>query len=154
MRIESLHALPALPPSEVEWEDLLLRLELMPRALRVVLEDLDPRLEEIRIELEELAEREAVAARCLERAAGLPEPEPQEVQTIAGSRDGVDRFVRLRTRNFALVQRRGVDVWEWEAPVGGGRVATVYQILTFLARGDVDALASIRDRSRSGPPAC
>ena len=38
MTPDDLLKLPARPESEVEWEDLLVRLELMPKALRVELE--------------------------------------------------------------------------------------------------------------------
>jgi hypothetical protein len=39
MSLFSIH--PAAPPSEVEWEELLVRYELTPRALRAALEDLE-----------------------------------------------------------------------------------------------------------------
>ena len=49
----------------------------------------------------------------------------------------------MRARNFAMVQRRGVDVWEWAGELDGVRV-TVYQLLSWLMRRDAEALAALR----------
>jgi hypothetical protein len=68
--------------------------------------------------------------------------------------DALDRFVRLRARNFAMVQRRGIDIWEWEATTDGRNRASVFQVLSLLAREDVSALAAIRSFARDGAQVC
>jgi hypothetical protein len=67
--------------------------------------------------------------------------------------DGVRRFERLRTRNFAMVQRRGIEVWEWRLETGDHTRPTVYQLLAYLAEGDIESLAKIRAATR-GTDAC
>jgi hypothetical protein len=134
------------PESEVEWEDLLVRLELMPRALRIILEELDRGREAVAELLDTLSAREAEARAFLESAVLAAEGlslSPGGAQVAAVEEDTVDRFVRIRTRNFAIVQRRGIEVWEWEG-TGEYAGATVFQLLTGLVRSDVEALATLR----------
>ncbi|MEX2584509.1 MAG: hypothetical protein WD766_14670 [Gemmatimonadota bacterium] len=150
MKIAALAASARRPESEVEWEDLLVRIEVMPRALRVLLEGVDGSDPTVRALLADLLRREAFASDFLERAAG----HPGEPQTMPTQEDAVERFVRLRTRNFAMMQRRGIDVWEWEAEIAGGGTASVYQLLSALAAGDVDLLAALRGFSGTGSGAC
>lgn len=138
--------LPPLPGSEFEWEDLLVRIEVMPRALSVTIESagaVDSVVHEV---LDDLVLREEEAARFLEN---LTAPEGADLRPPGGSARGsaeakLARFARLRVRNFAMAQRRGIEVWEWSARLEGGERATVYQLFNYLARGDVEALARLR----------
>jgi hypothetical protein len=157
MRHELLARLPETPPSEVEWEDLLFRLELMLRALRVVLEDAPgaPRPSGVDEILEEMVRRERFVGDFLERAAA-----PVEAEKGAAARsdptgeDPVQLFLRLRARNFAMVQRRGIEVWKWSGWAEDDGRATVYQVLSQLAAGDVAALAELRGHARKGGDPC
>ena len=151
-----LAALPARPESEFEWEDLLVRLELMPRALKVQMEnagaatDAHSLAEHVRLEafvndrLERAATGEAAAA-----------PAPDSVRPEVGDpAEEVDRFVRLRSRNFAMLQRRGINVWDWSVEVDGSTRATVFQLLTLLARRDVELLGRLRTRRAPARSEC
>lgn len=148
MNVEELLALPARPPSEVEWEDLLLRVEVMPKVLRVHLERIESghRDAALLTLLNELVRRELFVRDFLESAAtGTSDRPPgEEPQLSANHMDAVDRFVRLRTRNFAMVQRRGLEVWDWQQKIGATMHATVFQLLTRLASEDVELLAALR----------
>ena len=62
--------------------------------------------------------------------------------------------MRTRNRNFAMVQRRGIDVWDWGAAVDLSPRVSVYQVLARLAQGDVDALARLRATRIQGAPVC
>jgi hypothetical protein len=155
MRAEDILALPPRAPSEVEWEDLLVRLELMPRALSVVTGEIDLRTPAFHAVAAALVERERRVAGYLQRAAGLPAAAPpSEAQPLNRQADVLDRFVRLRARNFAIVQRRGLDVQEWRVTLEEGGEATVYQVLTCLAGEDVATLAALRGQRSSGPSGC
>jgi hypothetical protein len=146
--IESLRRLPERPISEFEWEDLLLRIELMPRALKVVLEQLGEDNDVVRQVLEALVEREEWAARFLEgaavHAAGCAQPFARRGQMVILHEDKLDRFVRFRIRNFAMVQRRGIGVWGWSVEAGDSQPATVFQLFTHLAQSDVNSLSTLR----------
>jgi len=149
---QELERIPRRPVSEVEWEDLLLRLEVMPRALRYVLDDRDGA--EVGDALRELADREgwvqSYLARALPWGGAAPEVAFGMAQVVVRSEDALDRFMRLRGRSFAILQRRGIDVWEFEAEVMPGRSATVHQVLVGLTALDVDALAVLRAVGREG----
>jgi hypothetical protein len=102
----------------------------------------------VRRVLVELMEREQWATRFLEYAAGIAadgdRSRSDSSQPLERQIDTMDRFVQSRNRNFAIVQRRGIDVWEWEGPAaihGGG---TVYQLLAYLAGRDAASLAALR----------
>lgn len=156
------------PESEFEWEDLLVRLELMPRALRVTMGEVGAS-REVDSLLEALLKRELVVARFLEAAADRaapagaghrpedPAPLPtsptaasdDETQGLVYQADTLERFTSIRARSFAMMQRRGIDVWAWSGPLEDGSVATVYQVLADLVRSDVDTLAALR-RTRAG----
>jgi hypothetical protein len=151
---ELLASLPTRPFSEVEWEDLLVRLELMPRALRILLEDRDADDADVARVIHRLASREEAAARYLEAAAGLEPRGRAEVQDLVLEELALDHFVRVRARNFAMVQRRGVEVWNWSIALDEGDSVTVYQVLARLANADVEALGEIRNRATIGDPAC
>jgi hypothetical protein len=148
MAAEPIAAPPALPPSVAEWEDLLVRVELMPRALRSTLEG-DAGGPVVDGLLREMVEREARFGRWLQgladAAAGVPaEAAAGAAAAGAGSGDLPERFARLRARTFAMVQRRGLEVWRWAGELEGYGAPTVYQALTLLVREDVRALAALR----------
>jgi hypothetical protein len=151
---------PARPPSEAEWEDLLLRVEIAPRALRNTVEDArasDPRIRKVAAEaarwegmweilLEKLRQGEPLP----KIAVGVPEREDgrEDVEAM------LEVFSRLRGRNFAMVQRRGLDVWDWAAPDASGKTVTAYRLLTEMLRNDGRLLAAARDAARAGGAAC
>jgi hypothetical protein len=149
MRDDVLAGTPRRPPSEVEWEDLLLRIEVMLRAVRIALEDVGSVDGPASDVLREMGARERFVGAFLERAAGL-DGETVEPRGEAGPEERGDallaRFLRLRTRNFAMVQRRGLGVWDWAGDDESGREVTVYQLLTRLAGEDVASLGRLRAR--------
>jgi hypothetical protein len=65
-----------------------------------------------------------------------------------GAEDLAGRFVRVRARNFAMVQRRGVQIWGWSAETPDGYTPTVHQVLAWLAENDAHALAHLRQGTR------
>jgi hypothetical protein len=145
MKSDEIASYPALPADVAEWEDLLVRMEIMPRALRGTLEEI-PGDERRLATLRGLLEREARVGEWLERVAiGAPatggRPAPAE---SPGARWIADRFAGVRARNFAMLQRRGVDVWEWSGELDGEPV-TVYQLLAWLVHADAGALAALRE---------
>ncbi|MQA90656.1 MAG: hypothetical protein GEU90_10535 [Gemmatimonas sp.] len=142
------------PESEVEWEDLLVRLEVMPRALSLLLEDRDSTGGQSTDLLESLLEAELFTCFFLAQAASLPVTPVGDPANRSPATDSVDRFVRLRARNFAIVQRRGIDVWLWKAEVGDGVSATVYQVLRALAERDSTVLAGVRGLTDTGAGGC
>ncbi len=158
---ETIGDLPIRPPSEVEWEDLLLRLELMTRALRNTVEDRD--LAVALPLLREMVSREARVGAWLERHAvstvggvGTENAANRWSETIwevpAGA---VERIVSLRSRNFAMVQRRGLGVWDWQSDFEGEGPVSAYQLLYWLMSEDVRSLALLRAMSRGQEaPAC
>jgi hypothetical protein len=157
MRHELLARLPERPPSEVEWEDLLFRLELMLRAIRVVLEEIPQAGSRSGRDgiLHEMVGRERFVARFLEEAAApTGAVEGSAGGAAAAGEDPVRLFLRLRARNFAMVQRRGIDVWNWSGGADDAGRATVYQVLSHLAAGDVAALAELRSHTRAGADSC
>ena len=144
-------ALAPRPPSEVEWEELLVRLEITPRALRLAVEDAGGDSPGARAVLQSALGREMWWDHVL--------PELRDGTPILGvfsldiDRDGrepdagamAEAFARMRERNFAQVQRRGLGVWDWESPVEGlGATLTAYQVLQYIARMDGEMLASLR----------
>ena len=148
-------ALAPRPPSEVEWEELLVRLEITPRALRLAVDDAGGDSPGARVVLQRALGRELWWDHIL--------PDLRAGRPILGEfsldidRDGqpdagamADAFVRMRERNFAQVQRRGLGVWDWESPVEGvNATLTAYQVLQYIARMDGEMLASLR-AARSG----
>jgi len=158
---ETIGDLPVRPPSEVEWEDLLLRLELMTRALRNTVEDRD--LAAALPLLREMLTREARVGGWLERHA-VGETGVVGTENAANSwnettwRDpaaAVERVVSLRLRNFAMVQRRGLGVWDWRSDFEGEGPVSAYQLLFWLMSQDVRSLAQLRATGRSQEaPAC
>src|SRR5690554_5759242 len=77
MLAERIHAHPPRPLSEVEWEDLLLKLEVMTKAVRIAVEDAAGAADVTGL-LQRLVTREVAAREFLERAAGEPSSAPRE----------------------------------------------------------------------------
>lgn len=148
-----LQRFPERPPSEVEWEDLLVRLEIVPRALRLAVEDAgDSRA--ARDVLARAVGTEGWVHQVLLPAlrGGTPAPgNPSASLDI--DRDGSEpdaaalaaAFASLRDRNFAQIQRRGLGVWEWRSEVEGGSGSiTAYQLMQWMAHTDGETLAALR----------
>lgn len=150
---------PPHPAHVADWEDLLVRLEIAPRALRVTLEDAPADDPEVRAIVARAAAAERACQRAMEamQAGGpLPDAAPDAAEEDGGdARTLAEAFTSLRMRTFAMAQRRGVDVWAWEAADAEGRTLTVYQLFTRMVRGDARLLAALRDRIRAaGGAAC
>lgn len=158
---DRLAAWPERPPSEVEWEDLLYRLELMVRALRVTLEDAPAEDERLAEPLRDAIDAELRVYGWLHpHTAGepLPDRERQRLleQNTARAEPAwlAERFASLRLRNFAMLQRRGLGVWDWAGELpGGGPHATAYQLFGARMRADGELLATLRDRLAPPDPA-
>jgi hypothetical protein len=148
---------PARPPSEVEWEDLLVRLEITPRALRLAVEDAggdtpklrgilagivahEERLAEL---LDHLRQRRDLPGHAFVGLGAIAEAPAQPAAGLAAA------FTRLRDRNFAQVQRRGLEVWDWASSLDGHPV-TAYQVLQWTARMDGELLAALRASGGKG----
>lgn len=150
---DGIRALPRRPESVVEWEELLIRLEIVPRVVRSTVEEVvDPG---VAVELlVHAGERERQIGRWLEAAAGLDGaggargPSGRDVRSL-----GL-HFASLRARTFAMVQRRGLDVWEWEGPLGGEGSVTVHQLLCWLAEQDAALLSGLRRAAGAGSVEC
>jgi len=153
-------AIPARPPSVAEWEDLLVRLEIAPRALRVTLEEAASGDAEVRGLVARAVAREAVSQRLVESLRLGETLDPSERGDAVRQEGGTDTtslleaFTSLRMRTFAMAQRRGVDVWEWEADHPDGYRVSVYQLFTGMTVDDARLLASLRERVRAGRGAC
>ena len=150
---------PPHPPHLADWEDLLVRLEIAPRALRVTLEDAPADDPETRAIVARAAAAERAFQRMMEAMqAGDPLPgaapdaapaESGDVRTLA------EAFTSVRMRTFAMAQRRGVDVWAWQSADAAGRTLTVYQLFNRMVREDARLLAELRGRIRAaGGAAC
>lgn len=161
MRPDLLDDIPAQPPSIAEWEDLLVRLDIAPRAVRVAVDDIAEPGEEVLRVLQLAAAREVWYSAVIENlrlgqsfslnvgfgAVTFGDHEAGE-EREGSVLDLCRAFEMTRTRNFAQVQRRGVEVWKWESTVNGGRTMTVYQFLTTVAHADAETLAMIRAAGR------
>lgn len=145
---------PARPPSEVEWEELLVRLEITPRALRLAVEDAGGDSALVRGVLRDVIGKEIWWGELLQALReGRPVQMNRATASSAGREPGaselVDGFAELRERNFAQVQRRGLGVWEWSSPVDErGDTLTAYQVLQWMAHGDGETLAAVRAAGR------
>lgn len=145
---------PPRPPSEVEWEDLLYRLELMNRALNVALEEVSEATAEVRAVLTEMVERERAVGRMLEIGAFGSLDTDHGSTSASNDYDDASlahRFIRIRSRNFAMLQRRGLEVWDWRFSVADAEIG-IYQLLVGLARADITALAALRETGARKSP--
>ncbi|HEX2094474.1 MAG TPA: hypothetical protein VHG28_18865 [Longimicrobiaceae bacterium] len=159
MTDDAFPAIPPVPPSVAEWEDLLVRVEIAPRALRATLEDVPGDDPEVRELVARAAEREAAWQRTMEALrAGKPveggAPAPLRVDGRIDTEAMVEVFGSLRMRTFAMAQRRGVDVWEWVTEGPDGSRVTPFRLFTRMVREDARLLGALRERARSGGIAC
>ena len=141
--------LTARPESVMDWEDLLLRLEIVPRVVRNTVDDLVDESVGVRV-LDEAARRERRVGDWLEQAAGLEREADASrmAEEPVSPADLARRFTSLRARTFAMVQRRGLEVWEWSAPLDGAEPVTVHQLLQWLVYSDGRLLADLREATR------
>ncbi|HEX8273936.1 MAG TPA: hypothetical protein VF615_14955 [Longimicrobiaceae bacterium] len=143
---------PPHPAHVADWEDLLVRLEIAPRALRVTLEDAPAGDPEVRALVARAAAGERVFQRMMEAMhAGDPLPDAAAPAEEPGedARTLAETFTSVRMRTFAMAQRRGVDVWAWQSADAEGRALTVYQLFNRMVREDARLLAALRDRIRA-----
>lgn len=142
--------LPARPPSEVEWEELLVKLEIAPRAIRVAVEDAadSPALQEVvcRAALSEqwwgqrLEDLRAGRGFSLNVGFGPWTIDGQPPTT----RQALEVLAAERERNFGKLQRRGLEVWEWRSDLVEGHPLTAYQLAQLRAAADAEVIRSIR----------
>lgn len=148
-------SLPARPGAIPEWEDLLVRFEIMPRALRVAMEELNGSQTDAAPILGRLLDAEILFAGWLGRAAYGEEPAGRVSASAGGDPAALaDRFSAARARSFAMLQRRGVEVWEWTAPIEAAGPVTAYQMVSALVRADAEALADLRAIRHPGAATC
>ncbi|HEX5872863.1 MAG TPA: hypothetical protein VFY65_20670 [Longimicrobium sp.] len=149
--------LPARPPSEVEWEDLLVRVEIMPRALRVAIEDAPEGHSGVARVLQMGVMAEMALQQMLEAMVDgreLPEDSGLGVEGMPGDPQALlAEYARLRFRSFVMVQRRGLNVWDWKVRGGAYPGATAYQLFQAAAQTDGMLLAAIRGAGREEPGA-
>lgn len=138
--------LPPRPPSEVEWEDLLVRVEIAPRALRVAVEDAPADSADVVRSLQSALEAERRLQDELMAIIDEREADASSVgEAILDDADAlVAEYARLRFRSFVMVQRRGLNVWDWTVRGGAWDGATAYQLFGAAAHRDGALLATIR----------
>lgn len=153
MQPDNIAEYPATPRDIADWEDLLVRMEIMPRALRNALEEVNSSDESLHMILSEVVVLELWVAEALPALReGGTVPEFPNAHGVVGTYSESADLVRsmyyqvssLRAKNFAQLQRRGFDVWTWTAPRAEGSKMTAYQLLRFLVDRDAGALASLR----------
>lgn len=234
MDVENPLAHPPRPPSEVEWEDLLVRLEIAPRALALAYDDAGGESERAADVLRDAVAGESALNAALEAMvdgrplassagsaassastdvigstesgasagsfgsngstdsigstgsagsfASIPSMESAEStgssgfaastesagsagstgspestgsagsfesagsagSTESAALELLERFARLRRRTFAMVQRRGLGVWDWTLRGGPHDGATAYQLLLAAQANDGRVLAALR----------
>jgi hypothetical protein len=141
------------PPSIAEWEELLIRLEIAPRALRIAVEEA-PDGPELRGVLANLLAAESLRIAQIDAMIhDSPVPNTADVPHVEGDADAealAVEFARLRARLFARAQRRGIDVWDWEGRREDGSTVSAYQLLLGAMREDADLLARVRRAARGG----
>lgn len=157
MRAEPGLDLPPRPADEAEWEELLLRFELGPRALRFALEDLRAVPVSVLEPLGWLVAMEIRTARALEAMRsggtvpaklGLSHVDPAD--PAAAARKRLQEYTAQRADNFGRLQRRGLEVWEWAADLEGGGRITAYQAVRGALQSDAEVLAAVRAAGREG----
>lgn len=149
------HGFPPRPPSEVEWEDLLVRVEVASRALRIAVEEsradrgLVVQALQGGILFETLLQRALEAIiddRIMEDGYGVSDLPDDPAALVA-------EYARLRYRSFLMVQRRGLNVWDWTVRGGTWDGATAYQLFQAAADRDGALLALVRGGRRGGTSA-
>jgi hypothetical protein len=144
---------PARPPSEVEWEDLLVKLEIAPRAIRIAVEDAPADHPDVLRLLQLAAESESLLQRVLLAMADgteLPEGIGAAMENEPTPAGFLAEYTRRRARTFAIVQRRGLGVWDWTARGGPFPGVSTYQLLQGAAALDGQLLAEVRRVARAG----
>lgn len=147
--------LPARPPSEVEWEDLLVRVEIAPRALRVAVEDAPAGDPAVLHALGVGVTGEMALQRMLEAMVDgreLPAEFGSGAEAMGDAQALVAEYQRLRFRSFVMVQRRGLNVWDWTVRGGPYDGATAYQLFSAAAQTDGALLAAVRGAARGAHP--
>jgi hypothetical protein len=125
------------PASIGDWEELLIRFELGPRAVRLATADAgDAGHAAARDVYADLLQVESEAAGWL----GVPIPPEGDDGSADRARE---RFERLRGTSFARIQRRGPDEAERVVQAGDAE-ATVHQVLVALVRHDGAKVARLR----------
>jgi hypothetical protein len=141
-------------PSDVgEWEDVLVRLELGPRALRIALEDRrgsDGHLLGRFAWLASVEQRATEALEAMRQGGVVPQRGGEMVDPPAP--DALWRlfatYAAARAANFAALQRRGLGVWEWCATLEHGGEVTAHQLVRWLLEVDSRVLAEVRAAPR------
>jgi hypothetical protein len=160
---DNVSSYPATPRDIADWEDLLVRLEIMPRALRNALEEVNPSDAELPEILSELLVRERWVAEALPalREGGAAPVFPNASDVVEAHAESADpvrsmyyEVSSLRAKNFAQLQRRGFDVWAWTARRAEGGEMTAYQLLRYLVDRDAGFLASLRRPAGERGTAC
>ena len=142
---------PARPPSEVEWEDLLVRVEIAPRALRIAVEDAPGDAELVEVLQLAVGLEAQLQLELRAMVDDIPLPDRGGVtltEGISTADEHVAEYARWRTRNFVMLQRRGSTVWEWRVRGGPHDGATAYQLLQAAAARDGTLLATVRGAAR------
>lgn len=157
-RADGFAGIPPRPASVGDWEELLVRLEIAPRALRNAVEDATPGDPAVRKQLEIAVAHETL---CLDRLERLREGRPIPADVAGGTPSGeqdtpalLQAFARLRGRAFSTVQRRGLEVWGWTSPLIPDGTLTTYRLLRALSAHDARLLAATRATGRSWAGAC
>lgn len=140
---------PERPPSEVEWEELLVRYEITPRALRLAVEDASGAADGIAAPLGRLLAWERWTAETLEALREGREVTPPGDASSSDAPSGdpmrrVEEIAERRGRSFAAVQRRGIDVWAWSGALPDGTRLTPFRLLSAAVAMDGAVLAELR----------
>ncbi len=150
-------AFPPHPADLAEWEDLLVRLELGPRALRLALEDIDRPSAALLEPLNRLVAMELWTSRALTamrtgemipEKIGLSHADPGNLAAALHKR--LLEYTALRDDNFGALQRRGIRVWAWSAELQGGGTVTAYQAVRRALQVDGEVLRAVRAAGREG----
>jgi len=144
------------PPSEVEWEDLLVRYEIGPRALDLALDDAAEMDGAARVRVGDLLRAlvvnelwTAAAFETMRTGAPAPPSSTQQVEVLGDDAGEIyARYARLRGRNFAAVQRRGLEVWAWHADLHPHGDVSAHQLIQASVALDGETLAAVRETIR------
>ncbi len=145
---------PQRPPHIADWEELLLRYELTPRAMSNALE-LSPGDGSPNDLIAEYLGRIVAAERAaLDWFAALRDGDEITAQWQPAKETGVAdtllaEFASLRARNFAGLQRRGIEVWDWAAKHSAYGEVTAFQFLSAIIARDAREMQAIRDAART-----
>ena len=139
---------PERPPSEVEWEELLARLDLAPRAFHLAADDAagNPRVAHVLFSAFALEHWFSAALKELQAGGMIPLDFGFTPGSggAAAAREVLDAFSALRARNFAALQRRGIGVWDWSAATKEGGRVTTFQAASAVVEMDGRHLAVLR----------